>query len=339
MQKTFNIRKTYPLDSFFKEITSSKKSLRVLFFTHRQADPDAMCAAYGLSRILEKIAKKEIRSSIITPQGVTLLGKSVSSALEIHTSEDLSPKDIMDSDAIIALDVGQNELLEPYLKDILESKASKFLIDHHSSREQDLFRKTYLKTEATSTCELIALGFKDDVFDQSIARALLVGLLFDSQHLSLATESTLEATLKLVRRGARIDEAKQVLKSRPVRSEVIARLKSAQRLKFKEIGKYVIAESQVSSFQAAVARMLVEVGADVGIAYGVQNDETRLSIRSTQNFFKETGVNFGDLIKDISKDSSGIVGGGHPTAASLTGTESAETILKQVVERLKKALP
>ena len=46
--------------------------------------------------------------------------------------------------------------------------------------------------------------------------------------------------------------------------------------------------------------------------------EARVSVRSTQTFFKETGIDLAEQVKKIS-DALGIQGGGHPTAASLSG--------------------
>ena len=195
-----------------------------------------------------------------------------------------------------------------------------------------------VESKATATCEIVTLGFPSSTFTKEIARILLTGLLFDSQHLGLATTSTLEAALMLVKSGAEIEEAKRALRYKADRSEILARIKSAQRLQYMEIGKYVILTTEVSSFQASVARMLLDIGGDIGIALGVNNGEMRLSARSSQYVFRDTGIDLASEIQEISS-SSGLVGGGHSTAASLSGKGDVAAISKRLVERLKSRLP
>jgi nanoRNase/pAp phosphatase (c-di-AMP/oligoRNAs hydrolase) len=326
----------------------------VIIFTHRQADPDALCSAYAISQLLTKTDEKQHRISsdqgtfhkIIAPQGASLLGSSVCKALFILFDEKISSIEIEEANLIIAVDVGDKELLEPYLLQIANSNATKILIDHHSSVLEDKeasegidpFDYRFVDSKATSTCEIITLGFPKKLLDVRLSKILLVGLLYDSQHLAIATDKTLEAALKLVRKGAKIDEAKDLLRSRPARSEMIARLKSSQRLKYREIGKFLLAETQVSSFQASVSRMLIDIGADVGIAFGEHEDETRVSIRTTQRFFRETGVDLGILLSKLSKE-TGMTGGGHSTAASISGKASTAELVERIISSLKESLP
>ena len=160
--------------------------------------------------------------------------------------------------------------MEPFSEQIMKSDARKILIDHHSSSQIEGswsgFDIVLVNRNATSTCEIIALGFPGEPLSTETARKLLTGLMFDSQHLGIATASTLEAALILVRAGAEIDWARKTLRSKPNRSELLARIKSAQRLQYEEVGKFLILKTEVSSFHASVARMLLDVGADVGIA-------------------------------------------------------------------------
>ena len=52
--------------------------------------------------------------------------------------------------------------------------------------------------------------------------------------------------------------------------------------------------------------------------FGESDQEARVSARSTQTFFKETGIDLAEQMKR-SADELGLAGGGHPTAASLSG--------------------
>lgn len=325
---------------------SAKDTLSFLIFTHRQADPDALCSAHAISEAIRRVVMDSnpgcvVSSKIVAPQGAGLLGTAICTRLGIDFVDSISTSEISEAGLIVAVDVGEVELLEPYASGISTSSASKFLIDHHGSNKDtadwENF-KTIVDKDATSTCEIVALRFPESYLNQKIARALLAGLMFDSQHLGIAKESTLSAALKLVRAGARIDEAKEMLRSRPERSEVIARIKSAQRLKYEEVGKFFIIQSEVSSFQAAVARTLLDLGGDVGIAYGDHEDEARISLRSTQQFFRETKIDLGELLSSIARESS-LAGGGHSTAASISGKTKASELAGSIIKRLKAELP
>lgn len=322
---------------------SDRREIRILLFTHRQADPDALCAAGGLSLILSQLFPDLIfEKTIVAPQGPSVLGKRVCENLGIKFQDNVDDKIIENSDLMVVLDTGDQSLLQPFSDKVRKSESRKILIDHHGTSITRNgwadFDELIVQSEATSTCEIVALGFPSRALTKGSAVILLTGLMFDSQHLGLASDSTLEAALQLVRAGAEIEEAKRILRYKADRSELLARIKSAQRLQYQEIGKHLVLITEVSSFQASVARMLLEIGGDVGIAYGENDGETRLSVRSSQSFFKETGV---DLAKEIQEIASswGIVGGGHSTAASLSGKGDPEKISTQVIERLKFRLP
>jgi nanoRNase/pAp phosphatase (c-di-AMP/oligoRNAs hydrolase) len=347
--------------SICKQSSPSSRTWNALLFTHRQADPDALCSAYAISSFLrgrqkegetkvESVRKdREFVCKIVAPQGASTLGVNVCKSLSIPFQEEISPEEIENSNLIVLVDVGNPKLTEPYLESISNSPAEKILLDHHSSsssrdkngNEQssfDFLDRTFLDEHATSTCEMVTLEYPKQMLDQRTSLVLLVGLLFDSQHLGLATSSTLEAALRLVKNGARIDEAKELLRSRPDRSETIARLKSAQRLRFEEVGKYLLAQSEVSSFHASVARMLIDLGADVGVAYGKQGQEARVSVRASQRFFRETSIDVGSLLGKLS-DELALTGGGHSTAASISGAKPANEIAQGIISAIKSKLP
>ena len=329
---------------FAKELWS--KQTKIIFVTHRQADPDALCAAYGLSQLVKKSRaneqqqQQEFQSTILVPQGASSLGNSVAKSLGISFVTETEVSQIEDSDEIIVVDAGDAHLLEPFLGQISESRARKILIDHHSANTGwKGFEETVIDSAATSTCELITLGFPEDLLDRSLAQVLLTGLLFDSQHLGIATTRTLEAALSLSKAGAEVSEAKKILRSRPDKSEIIARIKSAQRLQFEECKGRLILRSEVSSFQAAVARMLLEIGGDVGVAYGENSGEFRLSARSTQSFHKETGIDLSEEARKLcGLDSPSLSGGGHATAASISGSGDPKLLSRGFVEQIKARL-
>jgi nanoRNase/pAp phosphatase (c-di-AMP/oligoRNAs hydrolase) len=325
------------LSRVIREIVRSPP--RVLIFTHRQADPDALCAAFGLANVLSLLAGREIQSKIIVPQGASTLGETVCKELGINFETVKDTKELPECDLIFVVDTGDSQLLQPFADLISSNKALKIQIDHHSGTTETFahFTRSFVNSNSTSTCEIVAMAFSDFEFPKRVSQALITGLMFDSQHFGIATTSTLEAALILLRAGAEIDVARKILRRKPDRSEVLARVKSAQRLQFEEIGKYIVLKTEVSSFHASVARMLVEIGADVGIAYGKSDGEARVSIRSTQSFFKETGIDFAEEVKKVAVPSQ-IFGGGHPTAASMSGGDSPKDLASALVEGIRNSL-
>ncbi len=348
----------FALQSWFVEKlqnAQTKGTLRILIFSHRQADPDSLCAAFALGEILKELYRRinqnsavELSTHIIAPQGASQLGERISRSLGIQYQESLDEQSVAKADLIAAVDVGDPKLLEPYLEWIERAEAPKIVIDHHGDQEFGkpksvwrIFDEACINGRATSTCELIALGFSPDFLTRSSAQALVVGIMFDSQHLGIATKETLEATLDAIREGAEITLAREMLRSQPDRSEIIARIKSAQRIQHVELGKYQILKVEVSSFHASVARMLIDIGGDLGIAFGEHEGEARLSARSSHQFARETGIDLGSLFEEIAglqglgKE---IIGGGHPTAASISGKVDASVLADSVIEKIKAKL-
>lgn len=324
------------------EYFSNTREIRGLIFTHRQSDPDALCSAGALKLLVEQSYRDyKLDLKIIVPQGASSLGKRVSAALGIEFGEEIEKESVLDANVLIVVDTGDPKLLEPYSEFFEESSARKILIDHHvSSSIPETWKglnERIVSPESTSTSEIIALGFPSELFSKKIADLLLLGVLFDSQHLGIATKNTLRAALTLVESGSDISTSKRLLRSQPDRSEVLGRIKAAQRMKYEECAGRIIATSEISSFHATVARMLVEIGADVGIAYGESNGEGRLSARCSQSFYKETGIDLALKTKKIA-DRFGIIGGGHSTAASISGKIDAEILSISLVQSLKSGL-
>lgn len=330
------------------DLRKEKRPVRISLITHRQADPDALCAAGAVARTLELTYPDIVfENTIVAPQGASVLGVSVCERLKIKFKEKDADEAILSSDFIIALDMGQPELMVPYLRIFTESRAYKILVDHHgetTSEDLSRYNEVLRDSSSTSTCELLVEKLPKTSIDEMTARILLTGMMFDSQHLGIATARTLECVLELVRKGITIESVRSILRAKPPRSEVIARVKGAQRAHFTELGKYVIIETEVSSFHASVARMMLEIGADVGIAYGRTDGEVRISFRSTQQFFKETSIDLGaELRKAVSERQTlreVASAGGHSTAASFTGIETDPTeITKIVIELIRARLP
>jgi phosphoesterase RecJ-like protein len=317
-----------------------EKIRRAAIICHRHADPDAYLSAYAISRILRKISPSS-KIDIVLPDGLSTLTRKLAETY-VHESlvtGDDGGTDAEDYDLLVAIDIGHTELLKDWQGKLQRSKGLKVLVDHHPIQENSVYDHMVVDTTASSAAEIVAtlsrqLGIE---LDQKTAQALLVAILFDSQHLAIAKEKTLREVVLLLDRGAVLDDAKRSLRSPPDYGEVIAKLKSAKRAKVYRVGGWVVVASTVGSFQANVARAFVSMGADVAIVTGESGGETRGSLRAHQRFWEATNIHLGTEIAGAVAKEKGY-GGGHPTAASFTCSLPEEEALEAALSLLSTLL-
>jgi len=313
----------------------AKKLHRAAVVCHRNADPDAYLSAFALSNLIRALAP-ECEVDIVTPGGMTLLTQKLSARFPHRTVE----KSDEDYDLYVAVDVGDEELLNDWKRKMQEGKGAKVLVDHHPMREVTAYDRTIVDEGATSAAEVVFALFKDlgVKIDRETAQALLEAVMFDSSHLAIASPAGLRAVVSLMDEGADIALARKELRSEPDYGEVLAKLKGAQRLKIYRGGMWVVATSTVGSFQAHVARSLIYLGADLAVVVGEADGETRISLRATQRFLDGTGVQLGTDVAGVVSKKLGGHGGGHATAASFTSSVREEEAMDATLKRLGELL-
>lgn len=313
----------------------AKEIHRAAVVCHRNADADAFLSAFALSTLLRKLSPG-CSVDIVTPGGMTALTAKLSRRFPHKVVEE--SKD--DYDLYAAVDVGDEELLEGWREKMKESHGVKVLVDHHPFHDRTLYDHAVVDEEATSAAEVV-FGLFESLgvdLDNKTAQALLEGIMFDSSHLAIAGASGLRAVVALLDRGADLALARKELRSEPDYSEVLAKLKGAQRLKIYKAGDWVAATTVVGSFQAHVARALVYLGADVAVAGGETEGETRVSLRSTQRFAEGTGVKLGTQVAEEAARKLGGHGGGHATAASFSTGAGEEEAVGEALKTISRAL-
>lgn len=290
---------------------------RVGVICHRHADPDAYMSAFAISRLIAKTSPAA-RVDVIIPDGMSLLTRRLAESFKLENLVEGSG-DGAEYDLLVAVDIGHTELLKDWSGQLRASRGVKVLIDHHPIQEGSPYDHMVVDTAASSASEIVARLFRDlgVQMEAQTAQAILLGIMFDSQHLLIAKEGTLREVVRLLDRGASIDDARLLLRSPPDYGEVVAKLKSARRLKPYKVAGWVVVTTTVGSFQSNVARSLVSMGADVAIVTGETGGETRGSLRANQRFWDSTKIHLGtDVAAAVARD--GGFGGGHPTAASFT---------------------
>jgi phosphoesterase RecJ-like protein len=315
---------------------------------HRHADPDAYMSAYAVSHLMAKLTPSA-RVDVILPDGMSLLTRKLADSFKPENVIEEGERDgkMADQgptayDLLVAVDIGHTELLKDWQGKLSGSDCMKVLIDHHPIQNASPYDRMIVDTTSSSASEIVATIFRElgVEMDQRTAQALLLGIMFDSQHLLIAKDRTLREVVRLLDKGANIEEARHVLRTPPEYGEVIAKLKSAKRAKAHKVGAWVIVTSTVGSFQSSVARAFVSMGADVAIVAGETGGETRGSMRANQRFWEATKIHLGmDVAAAIARDDG--YGGGHPTAASFTCSipeeEAANRALALIASLLKES--
>ena len=302
---------------------------------HRNADPDAYLSAYALAKLLRSLSPG-CEVDIATPGGMTTLTKKLSLRFPHATVEESDRA----YDLFIAVDVGDEELLNQWKSKMQAGTGLKVLVDHHPMKDRKLYDHAVVDEGATSAGEVVhaifeGLGAKPDC---ETAPALLEAIMVDSSHLAIASPAGLRAVVKLMDAGADVAAARKDLRSQPDYGEVLAKLKGAQRLKIHKAGEWLVATSMVGSFQAHVARSLIYLGADLALVAGESEGETRVSLRSTQKLAESTGVQLGTQVAAEMATRLGGHGGGHATAASFSTMAEEEEAMEKTLKRVGEML-
>jgi nanoRNase/pAp phosphatase (c-di-AMP/oligoRNAs hydrolase) len=310
----------------------------VVLLCHHNADPDAICSAYAFASLLRQ-SRPQIDVEIGASHGISRLSRHLLKHLPVEVKAQPS---VEKAHAIVLLDTNTIQQLDDLAERVKNSKAPIIVIDHHIGHpETEQLAKISITDEgASSTCEIVydfyrQVGIKPGGNE---ARALFLGIAFDTRHFVLANSATLKNIAGLIDAGVNAQETLPLL-SLPIDfSERVARLKASRRTKLFRVGDWIIALSHVSAYQASAARAMVELGAHVAAVAGEKDGKLEISLRSSLEFYKKTDVHLGkDVAKQLGEYLHGM-GGGHATAAGVNGQGDIEIGLKRCLWLLKEKL-
>ena len=310
----------------------------IVLLCHHNADPDAICAAFAFSQLLQRL-RPELEIEIAAAQGPSRLSKFMLKSLPVE----LTPQPrIEKADLIVLLDTNTIQQLDEWSERVKASNSPLIVIDHHASHPETerLATMCVVDEEASSTCEIVYRFFKDAEVEltEVEAKALFLGIAFDTRHFIIATSTTLKIVADLIDAGVNAQETLPILSLPMEYSERIARLKAGRRVKLLRINDWLIALSHVSAYQASAARALIGLGAHVAIVAGQKGDMLQVSLRSSRDFHKKTGIHLGrDIAKPLGEYLHGM-GGGHSVSAGANGVGDVEASLKRCIRLLKEGL-
>jgi nanoRNase/pAp phosphatase (c-di-AMP/oligoRNAs hydrolase) len=313
------------------EVFKRQKAKLIVLLCHHNADPDAFCSAYALHSLFKRI-RPRLRIEMCSSNGLSRLSKSIQGVMPIEFTK--SPK-IEAADVLIMLDTNTVHQLGEFGARVKKSDNPVIIIDHHVAqvKNSETAELKIVNEKASSTCEIVFQIFKEANIPirEDEAFALLTGIAFDSGHFTRARGVTFRILTELVELGSDVDKAIQLLTVPMDSSERAARFKAAQRGKIIKEKNWVIVTSQVGSFQASAARALLRLGADIVFVAGKKRDNLTISIRSTQKFYRETGINLGKEIVIVLEEKFNGRGGGHSTSAGFNGIGDVDEALKLCV--------
>jgi phosphoesterase RecJ-like protein len=326
----------------FTEVTTvldEAQARFVLLLCHHNADPDAVCSAYAFQSLLAR-CKPNLTAEIGTGQGISRLSKHILKHIPITVN--LQPN-VEKADVIVLLDTNTTQQLGHLAERVVNTKAPIIVIDHHAAHPQteQIAKLCITNEEASSTCEMVYNFYKqlDMKPDLNEAKALFLGITFDTRHFVLASSSTFKTISELSDIGVNPQEELASLTLPMDFSERVARMKACRRAKLMKVGNWIIALSHVSAYQASAARALVDLGAHIAAVAGQKNEKVEISLRCTRDFNQETGIHLGrDIAKPLGEYLQGM-GGGHATAAGVNGKGQMEKGLKRCLRLVKEHLP
>jgi len=310
----------------------------IVLLCHHNADPDAICAAFAFSQLLECL-RPGLEIEIAAAQGPSRLSKFMLKSLPAELTPQPS---IEKADLIVLLDTNTIQQLEEWGERVEASNSPLIVIDHHARHPETerLATICVADEEASSTCEIVYRFFKEAEVElaEVEAKALFLGIAFDTRHFVIATSTTLKIVADLIDAGVNAQETLPLLSLPMEYSERKARLKAGRRVKLLRINDWLIALSHVSAYQASAARALIGLGAHVAIVAGQRGDTLQVSLRSSRDFHKKTGIHLGrDIAKPLGEYLHGM-GGGHAVSAGANGVGDVEASLKRCVRLLKEGL-
>ena len=310
----------------FDGILAQLEADRKIFILHPLADGDAIAGGFVFS--------KTFGGRCFIPDTLSSTGKMVCRFLN-YEPEILSGEYLEEAERVILLDFSTPSRIGP-LAEFIEDPV---IIDHHSSDAGIITPYLFSFPDRSSTAEIAfeIIEHAGKIMDPLSLKAVLLGILTDTGHFRYANARTMENTGKIMKLlGTNLEEVMDCLESSENSGKNIARLKASQRMRYRRVGDFIIAESHVSCFESSCCRTFLFAGADVAIVASGEKGYFRLTGRAKGNLVN-LGLDLGKFFFSLAGLLPG-EGGGHGGAASFTGRGSYRKALGMAMGRLEEEL-
>jgi nanoRNase/pAp phosphatase (c-di-AMP/oligoRNAs hydrolase) len=282
-----------------------------LVLSHRNADIDAMGCSIAVAALFPNITIGAVES--VSRGANNLLenyGDRYPVLVDPMVEDENSPYD-----RILFVDTATPSQVDPYDRYL----SSSIVIDHHAKNTAlaEINPRYHCEPDSPSCAQIVhRLALETGAeMNQDAARALVAGILADTERFRIAPNLAVQDALTILHEGGL--ELPDVISSieKPVydRSHAIAMLKSAKRSEHFEIGRFILARSRVGAFEASAARHLISMGADVAIVTSEEGDIVSLTGRASRRAL-DSGFHLGEYFQELARRTGGD-GGGHAGAA------------------------
>ncbi|MFX1444222.1 MAG: bifunctional oligoribonuclease/PAP phosphatase NrnA [Promethearchaeota archaeon] len=329
----------------YEDFKAYLKNKNVLITTHESVDLDGFVSCYILKIFLINYFKNEV--TLFFPEfnksTKEYLGKVSQkfSDLSFSFNEEF---DILNIDLIFILDT--NNLAQVSIFDKLNLNIAHIpfiFIDHHLNLKKDyknnLSSLNIINDEVSSTSEIIydICEFFNFKLELPYKFLLISAILTDSGFFKYGNNDTIMRVSRLLNEKVDLQEIISMLEFEQEISEKIARIKALQRLRLIRLKDWLIGMTHVSSFEAAVASLLINIGLDVSIVYSEKKRTFRISTRAKKSVCLKTGLHLGKILEEVAEEYEES-GGGHDGAASLNGEHDLKKVLNKIIEKIKQIL-
>ncbi|MDI9644234.1 MAG: DHH family phosphoesterase [Candidatus Verstraetearchaeota archaeon] len=307
---------------------------RIAVVCHPNADPDCLGSAYAL-RTAVRAASPRTEVEIVVPEGINAAASKMVESLRLEFVTSLPTE----CELAVFVDMPSLDQL-PEIKAALHSRRTPYaIIDHHTPEKDSLEGAVFsITTRISSTCEIIYNSIPKKYLDRQSLLALLTGLIYDSRRFLIQPNSSISAAIRIIRRGTDYAAAVEMLLNDQDISERIAKLKGAARVRIYRARDWLFATSRVGSFEASVARSLVDLGADLALVASGDSGPSRVTGRLSERFQKATSLDLAEsVMRPLAERFSG-TGGGHPSAASAKTAAGEEEALAAALSLVSAAL-
>ena len=319
-------------------VLAKVKAKLVVLICHQNADPDALGSVYAFAQLLKR-THPQMDVEVAPAQGGSKISGEILKAIPMDITT--APR-IEAADVIFLLDTSTIEQVGPWKSRLENTTKPIIVIDHHVAhpKTKELAHIAIIQENASSACEIVYEMFRQKRIQPSpeTAQALFLGIAFDTKHFRIANSTTFKTIAELIDFGVNPKEVLSLLMTPMDYSEKASRLKAAKRLKLIKVGDWLITISHVSSYQSSAARALLGVGAHVAVVGGKKGEALKISLRSSREFYRKTGVHLGrDVAKPLGDYINGM-GGGHSTAAGVNGTGEFTTVSEKCIALFQEKL-
>lgn len=282
-----------------------------MILTHHNADADAIASAIALSEFLKS---KKIKVVIGVSESVSKPAKNIAKKFEIEIDPDCKR-----FENVIVVDGSSSDQFST-----VKNLKVDLIIDHHIPG--DLEKKAKFKLinpNERSTSQIIYNLLKRLNFeiDEKMSKILAAGILADTSYLRLARRKELKILLELLEiSNKELCDIIKMIEIKSDTSERVACLKAAKRADIYKIGDLIVAVSMLTSHEAAAARSLIKIGADIAVVVTIKKKtEVRISSRARDEILKY-GLDLSEIFKEVGNIIGGS-GGGHDLAGSANGRD------------------